>query len=167
LIDTRCQQYSTHLHTRNTHNTENGTYIILKKLNIHNNKKINEFGRCRPCPVFASYTLTFPLQLRQKVCITVMYNLSVFPILYCAGDKIEKNEMGWACSADGEWRGVYRVLVGKPGGRHHWGPSCRWEDNIKADIQKVGCGGMDWIELAQNRDRWRVLVNAVMNLRVP
>ena len=46
-------------------------------------------------------------------------------------------------------------------------PRRRWEDNIKMDLQKVGCGGMDWIELAQDRDRWRVLVNAVMNLRVP
>jgi hypothetical protein len=46
-------------------------------------------------------------------------------------------------------------------------PRRRWEDNIKMDIQEVGCGGMNWIELAQNRDRWRALVNAVMNLRVP
>ena len=56
----------------------------------------------------------------------------------------------------------------KPEGKRHLGrPRCRWEDNIKMDLQEVGCEGMDWIELAQNRDRWRVLVNAVMNLRVP
>ena len=68
----------------------------------------------------------------------------------------------------GESRGIYRVLVGKPEGRRQLGrPRRRWEDNIKMDIQEVGCGGMDWIELAQDRDRWRVLVNAVMNLRVP
>ena len=68
----------------------------------------------------------------------------------------------------GERRGVYRVLVGKPEGKRPLGrPRCRWEDNIKLDLQKVGCGFMDWIELAPDRDRWRALVNAVMNLLVP
>jgi hypothetical protein len=67
----------------------------------------------------------------------------------------------------GEGTGVYRVLVGKPvGKRPLWGPKRRWEDNIKIDLQEIGCGGMDWIEMAQDRDRWRALVNAVMNLRV-
>ena len=66
-----------------------------------------------------------------------------------------------------EKRGVYRVLVGKPEGKRPLGsPRLRWEDNIKMDLQEVGCGGMDWIELAQDRDRLRALVNAVMNLRV-
>ena len=68
----------------------------------------------------------------------------------------------------GERRGVYRVLVGKPEGKRPLGgPRRRWEDNIEMDLQEVGCGGMDWIELAQDRDRWRALVNAVMNLRFP
>jgi len=68
----------------------------------------------------------------------------------------------------GEGRGVYRILVGKPEGKRPLGsPRSRWEDNIKIDLEKVGCEDMDWIELAQDRDRWRALVNAVMNLRVP
>jgi hypothetical protein len=68
----------------------------------------------------------------------------------------------------GNRRGVYRVLVGKPEGKRQMGtPRRRWEDNIKMDLQEVGCGGMDWIELAQDTDRWRALVNEVMNLRVP
>ena len=68
----------------------------------------------------------------------------------------------------GEGRDVYRVLVGKPEGKRPLGRhKRRWEDNIKMDLQEVGCGGMDWIELAEDRDRWRALVNAVMNLWVP
>jgi len=74
--------------------------------------------------------------------------------------------MGRACMR--ERRGVYRVLVGKPEGKRPLGrPRHRWEDNINMDLQEVGCGGMGWINLAQDRDRWRALVNAVMNLRVP
>ena len=68
----------------------------------------------------------------------------------------------------GERRGVYRVLVGKPEGkRPPGGPRRRWEDNIKMDLQEVGCRGMDWIDVSEDRDRLRALVNAVMNLRVP
>jgi hypothetical protein len=63
---------------------------------------------------------------------------------------------------------VYKVLVGKPKGKRPLGrPRRRWEDNMKMDLQEVGCGGMDWIELAQDRDRWRARVITVMNLRVP
>jgi hypothetical protein len=66
----------------------------------------------------------------------------------------------------GEGRGVYRVLVGKPEGKRPLErPRRRWEDNIKMGLQEVGYGCMDWIELAQDRDRWRALVSAVMNLR--
>jgi len=68
----------------------------------------------------------------------------------------------------GERRDVYRVLVGKPEGKRPTGrPRHRWDDNIKMYLQEVECGGTDWIELAQDRDRWRALVNEVMNLRVP
>jgi predicted small integral membrane protein len=68
----------------------------------------------------------------------------------------------------GEERGVYRVLVGKPEGKRPLGrPRCRRVDNIKMDLQEVGYGHVDWIGLAQDRDRWRALVSAVMNLRVP
>jgi hypothetical protein len=66
----------------------------------------------------------------------------------------------------GKRRGIYRVLVGKPGGKRPPGSSrCRWEDNIKMGLQEVGCGGMDWIEVAQDRDRWRTLVCAIRNLQ--
>jgi hypothetical protein len=67
----------------------------------------------------------------------------------------------------GEERGVYGALVGKPEGKRPLGrPRRRWEDNIRMDLQEVGCGGMDWIGLAQDRVRGRAIVNAVMNLRV-
>ena len=67
----------------------------------------------------------------------------------------------------GERRGGYGALVGKPEGSSSLGrPRRRWEDNIKIDLQVLGCGTMYWIELAHERDRWRALVNAVMNLRV-
>ena len=67
-----------------------------------------------------------------------------------------------------EGRGVHRVLVRKPEGKRTLGrPRSRWEDNIKMDLQEVGGGCWDWMELAQDRDRWRALVNTVMNIRVP
>ena len=84
------------------------------------------------------------------------------------GDKIEKNEMGWACGSYGGGEGGVRVLVGKPEGKRPLGrPRHRWVDNIRMDLQEVDCGHVDWIGLAQDTDGWRKLVNAVMNLRVP
>jgi hypothetical protein len=76
--------------------------------------------------------------------------------------------MGGACSADGEGIGVYRVLVGKRDGNTPLvRPWCRWEDNMILVLEEGGCGGMNWIELAQDRDRWRALVSAVMNFQFP
>ena len=83
---------------------------------------------------------------------------------------IKSRRMRWAgyVARMGEVRLVYRVLVGKPEGKRPLGrPRHRWVDNIRMDLQEVGCGFMDWIGLAQDRDRWRTLVSAVMNLRVP
>jgi len=82
---------------------------------------------------------------------------------------IQSKRMRWVghVARVGE-RGIYRVLVGKLEGKRPLGrPRRRWEDNIKKDLQAVGCLGMVWIELAQDRDRWKALVNAVTNLRVP
>jgi hypothetical protein len=93
--------------------------------------------------------------------------------LYCSSTivrVIKSRRMRWAGHVVrmGEGRSVYRVLVRKPEGKRPLGrPRRRWEDNIKVDLQEVGCGSMDWIELAQDRDRWRALVNAVMKLRIP
>ena len=83
---------------------------------------------------------------------------------------IKWRRMRWAghVARMGEERGVYRVLVGKPEGKRPLGrPRRRWVDNIRMDLQEVGYGQVDWIGLAQDRDRWQVLVSAVMNLRVP
>jgi hypothetical protein len=76
--------------------------------------------------------------------------------------------MGGACSLDGEGKGVYRVLVGKPEEKRPLGrPRLRWKYNNKMDLQEVRCGGVGWIGLAQYRDRWRALMNEVMNFSVP
>ena len=83
---------------------------------------------------------------------------------------IKSRRMRWAghVARMGEERGVHRVLVGNPEGRRPLGRRRRgWVDNISMDLQEVGCGYMDWIGLAQDRDRWRTLVSAVMNVRVP
>jgi hypothetical protein len=84
--------------------------------------------------------------------------------------RVIKSRMGWAGhgARRGEERGAYRVLVGNLEGKRPLGrPRRRWVDNIMMYLQEVGCGYVDWIGLAQDRDRWRTLVRAVMNLRVP
>jgi len=76
--------------------------------------------------------------------------------------------MSGDCGAYGEGRGVHRVLVGKPEGKRTLGrPTSRWDDNFKMNLQKVGGGCGDWMELAQDRDKWRALMSTVRNLRVP
>jgi hypothetical protein len=76
--------------------------------------------------------------------------------------------MGRECSRSGGKRNAYRILVGKPEGKRPLGrPSCRYVDNIKMEVREIGWGGMKWIDLAQDRDQWRALMNTVMNLRVP
>ena len=92
--------------------------------------------------------------------------------LYCSPNiiRVSKSRMRWVGQVARmvDSRGVFRVLVGKPEGKRPLGrPRRRWEDNIEMDRQEVGCGGMDWIDLAQDRERCRAVVNAVMNFRVP
>ena len=90
--------------------------------------------------------------------------------MVCTPHPIKSRRMRWAAHVArmGEERGAYRVLVGKPEGKRPLGrPRSRWVDNIRMDFQEMDCGYVDWIGLAQDRDGWRKLVNAVMNLRVP
>jgi hypothetical protein len=78
------------------------------------------------------------------------------------------DEMGGSCSTNGEKRNAYRLLVGKPEGKRPLGrPRRRWVGNIRMGLGEVGWGDVDWIDLAQDRNRWRALVNSVLNLRVP
>jgi len=82
---------------------------------------------------------------------------------------VKSRRMSWAghVARMGEDRGVHRFLVGKPEGKRPLGrPRCRWENNIKIDLQKVGGGRGDWMELAQDRDRWRALVCTVRDIRI-
>jgi len=112
---------------------------------------------------------------RYKLFLRVVSTLShneELNDLYCSPNivwVIKSRRMRWAghVACIGEERGVCRVLVGKMEGRKPMGrPRCRWVDNIRMDLQEVGCGYMDWIGLAQDRDRRRTLVSAVMNLLV-
>ena len=103
----------------------------------------------------------------SNICGSSVWNF--LPITLLA-PVIKSRRMRWAghvARMNGR-RGVYRVLMVKPERKRPLGkPRRRWEDNIKMDLQELGCESMDWIELAQDRDRWRALVNAVMNLRIP
>jgi len=113
------------------------------------------------CDIYICIYICVFVCVRVCVCVCVCVCVE-----YCAGSKIEKNEMDGACGAYGG--GLNRGLVGKlevkrPLGR----PRRRWEDNIKMDLQELGGGCGDWTELAQDRDRWRALVSTVLNLRVP
>jgi hypothetical protein len=102
-------------------------------------------------------------QLQNEELNALYYSPSIVRV-------IKFRRMKWArhVARRGKGRGVYRVLVEKPGGKRPLGrPRRRWKDNIKMDLQEVECGGIDRIELDQDTDRWRALVNAVMKLRVP
>jgi hypothetical protein len=103
---------------------------------------------------------------RRKLHSRELHNLYSSPDII---RQIKSRGMRWAVHVArmGEGRNVYRVLVGKPEGRRPLGrPRRRWEVGIKMDLSEIGWGGVEWIHLAQNRDRWRAVVNAVMNLRV-
>jgi len=93
--------------------------------------------------------------------------------LYCSPNivrviKWRRMRLAGYVACMGEERGVYRVLVGKSEGKRALGrPRCRWVDSIRMDLQEEGCGHVEWIGLAQDRDSWHTLVSVVMNLRVP
>ena len=120
-----------------------------------------------------AYFISKRQKLKQlySCCLTVVADgWSLLGFLTTVFQVLKSRIMRWAglVARMGEERVVYRVLVGKPEGRRPLGrPRRRWLDNIRMDLQEVVCGYMDWIGLAQDRDRWRTLVSAVMNLRVP
>ena len=107
------------------------------------------------------------------LCIYIIVCMYVYDDLYSLPNivwVVKSRRMRWAghVARMGEGRGVHRVLMGKPEGKRQLGrPRRRWENNIKMDLQEVGGGCEDWMELAQDRDRWRALVSSVMNIRVP
>ena len=107
------------------------------------------------------------------LCIYIIVCMYVYDDLYSLPNivwVVKSRRMRWAghVARMGEGRGVHRVLMGKPEGKRQLGrPRRRWENNIKMDLQEVGGGCEDWMELAQDRDKWRALVGTVMNLRVP
>ena len=120
--------------------------------------------------IILSYTITYHITLyyiyhKGSLCLSYI-NISSPNIVRLTKSRI----MSWVghVTRMGESRGVYRVLVGKPEGNRSLGrPRRRWEDNFKMDLQEGGCGGLHWIDLAQDRDRWLAPVNAAINFRVP
>jgi hypothetical protein len=102
----------------------------------------------------------------RKLHSEELHNLCSYPDII---RQVKSRRMRWAghVARVGEERKVYKVLVGKPEGKRQLGrPRRRWEDGIRMDLRKIDLGGMDWIRLSQDRDRWRAVVSAVMNLRV-
>jgi hypothetical protein len=103
----------------------------------------------------------------EKTAYEELHNLYSSPSII---RMMKSMRMRWAghVARTGETRNAYRLLVGMPGGKRSLGrPRCRWVDNIKMDLREIRWDGIDWIDLAQNMDQWRALVNAVMNPRVP
>jgi hypothetical protein len=115
----------------------------------------------------------FAVYMHLFICASLKASNEEINVLYSSPNivwviKSRRMRLAGHVARMGEERGVYRVLVGKPEGKRPLGrPRHRWVDNIRMDLQEVGCGHVDWIGLAQDKDRWRTLVSAVMNLRVP
>jgi len=126
-----------------------------------------------PVVLYGCETWSLTLREERKLRVFGRLHNEELNYLYCSPNivrVIESRRMRWAghVARMGEKRGVYMVLVGKPEGKRPLGrPRRRWVDNIRMVLQEVGCGYVDWIGQAQDRDRWRTLVSAVMNLRVP
>jgi hypothetical protein len=101
----------------------------------------------------------------RKVHNEELHNLYFSPSII---KRIKSRRMIWACSTHGQKRNACRIFGGKPQGKRSLGrPRCRWVDNIKMDLREIEWGGMDWIDLVQDRDQWMALVNMVMNFIVP
>jgi len=131
---------------------------------VHKHRSNKAYTKWRCSGTFCVFDTRHVLELEFQVASTLRLCHSRIVQV------IKSRRMRWAghVACMGEERGVYRVFVGKPEGKRPLGrPRRRWMDNIRMDLQEVGCGHVDWIGLAQDRDRWRTLVSAVMNLRVP
>jgi hypothetical protein len=137
--------------------------ILLRRPSLPNDiaQYINVYCAAKPAAVRWTLQL-LQLAAGEEACFVIEITLGV--------GVIKSRRLRWAghVARMVERRGVYRGLLGKPEGKRSLGrPRHRWEDNIKIALQEARCGGMNWIELAQDRDRWQALVCAVMNLQVP